>query len=96
MTTSTASPIALPETAPAAARAVFRLLQRLRVGTLDVQLPDGSMAHFGSGGAPRAAMRLHDWGHLCACGLSVVIHASGCWDAHRLSNSTSLSRVVRA
>ena len=37
---STASAaFALPPTAPAAARAVFRLLKQLRVGTLDVQLP---------------------------------------------------------
>jgi cyclopropane-fatty-acyl-phospholipid synthase len=68
MTTSTASAIALPQTAPAAARAVFRLLRQLRVGTLDVQLPDGSMAHFGSGGEPRAAIRLHDWS-VCAAAL---------------------------
>jgi cyclopropane-fatty-acyl-phospholipid synthase len=70
MTTSTASPLALPETAPAAARAVFRLLERLRVGTLDVQLPDGSQAHFGSGrtGEPRAAIRLHDW-RVCSAAL---------------------------
>ena len=68
MTTSTASPIALPETAPAAARALFRLLRQLRVGTLDVQLPDGSMAHFGNGGEPRAALSLHDWS-LCAAAL---------------------------
>ena len=68
MTTSTASPIALPETAPAAARALFRLLRQLRVGTLDVQLPDGSMAHFGNGGEPRAAISLHDWS-LCAAAL---------------------------
>ena len=68
MTTSTAFPTALPETAPAAGRAVFRLLRQLRVGTLDVQLPDGSMAHFGSGGEPRAAIRLHDWS-VCAAAL---------------------------
>jgi len=68
MTTSIATPIALPETAPAAARAIFRLLRQLRVGTLDVQLPDGSMAHFGSGGEPRAAIRLHDWS-VCAAAL---------------------------
>lgn len=68
MTTSTASPIALPDAAPAAARAVFRLLRQLRVGTLDVQLPDGSMAHFGHGGGPRAAIRLHDWS-VCAAAL---------------------------
>ena len=69
MTTSTASPIALPAAAPGAARAVFRLLRQLRVGTLDVQLPDGSMAHFGHGGAPRAALRLHDWS-VCAAVLN--------------------------
>ena len=57
MTTSTASPFALPQAAPAAARAVFRLLRQLSVGTLDVQLPDGAQAHFGSGLAPRASLR---------------------------------------
>ena len=69
--TSTASPFALPQTAPAAARAVFRLLKALRVGTLDVQLPDGTQAHFGSSaapGEPRAAIRLHDWA-VCAAAL---------------------------
>ncbi len=64
-TTSTRSAFALPQTAPAAARAVFRLLKQLKVGTLDVQLPDGSQAHFGGGvgghDEPRAAIRLHDW-----------------------------------
>ena len=74
MTTSTASDASrldLPDTAPAAARAVFRLLQQLRSGTLDVQLPDGSMAHFGGAtaqGEPRAALRLHDWS-VCAAAL---------------------------
>jgi cyclopropane-fatty-acyl-phospholipid synthase len=70
MTTSTtlASAALLPAGAPAAARAVFRLLQRLRVGTLDVQLPDGSQAHFGSGRAPRAALRLHNWS-VCSAAL---------------------------
>ena len=49
--------MALPPGAPAAARTVFRLLGRLAVGTLDVQMPDGSQARFGRGieGAPRAA-----------------------------------------
>ena len=53
----------LPETAPAAARVVFRLLAKLRHGTLDVQLPDGSTARFGTQlpGQPRAAMRLQSW-----------------------------------
>lgn len=63
MTTTTADAFALPESAPAAARTVFRLLRRLAIGTLDVQLPDGSLAHFGTGreGEPRASMRLLDW-----------------------------------
>ena len=53
----------LPPSAPAAARAVFAMLRRLQVGTLDVQLPDGSQARFGSGaaGEPHAAVRLHNW-----------------------------------
>jgi cyclopropane-fatty-acyl-phospholipid synthase len=53
--------IAPPAGAPAAARAVFRLLQSLSVGTLDVQMPDGSQARFGSSPEPRAAIRLVDW-----------------------------------
>jgi len=59
---------ALPADAPAAARAVFRLLRKLRHGTLDVQLPDGSHARFGDGAEPRAAIRLADWS-VCASAL---------------------------
>jgi cyclopropane-fatty-acyl-phospholipid synthase len=71
MNTSTASfAPALPAAAPAAARAVFRLLRGLRCGTLDLQLPDGAQAHFvGSATAePRAALRLHNW-HMCGAAL---------------------------
>ena len=62
--------MALPPGAPPAARTVFHLLARLKVGTLDVQLPDGSQARFGSGaeGSPRAALRLVDWS-VCAAAL---------------------------
>ena len=61
-TTTIPSPAnVLPPSAPAAVRAVFRLMQRLRHGTLDVQLPDGSVTRFGRGDAPRAAIRLRDW-----------------------------------
>ena len=67
-TTSTASRFELPASAPAAARAVLRLLQGLQHGTLDVQFPDGSQARFGQGGEPRAAMRLHDW-QVCGAAL---------------------------
>ena len=40
---------------------MFRLLRELRVGSLDVQLPDGTQAHFGGQDKPRAAVRLVDW-----------------------------------
>jgi cyclopropane-fatty-acyl-phospholipid synthase len=64
------TPFALPDSAPASARAVFRLLKRLQHGTLDVQLPDGTQAHFGSGadGEPRAGIRLLDWS-VCSAAL---------------------------
>ena len=58
---SRTAPAAPPHAVPAAARAAFALLRRLQVGTLDLQLPDGAQARFGSTGAPRAALRVHDW-----------------------------------
>jgi cyclopropane-fatty-acyl-phospholipid synthase len=60
---TTFASLSLPDTAPTAARAVFKLLGGLRHGTLDVQLPDGSAAHFGTlaEGEPRAAIRLRNW-----------------------------------
>jgi cyclopropane-fatty-acyl-phospholipid synthase len=62
--------IALPEATPAAAHAVLHLLKGLTHGTLDLQLPDGSSAHFGTlaAGEPRAAMRLHNW-NVCSAAL---------------------------
>jgi cyclopropane-fatty-acyl-phospholipid synthase len=62
-TTSLPTTTALPDTAPATARAVFRLLKNLKHGTLDIQLPDGSGLHFGqaSDGGLRASMRLINW-----------------------------------
>lgn len=66
--TTTACPtLSLPRSAPAAARAVFSLLGRLRTGTLDVQLPDGQQLRFGHGraGEPQATLRLHNW-RICA------------------------------
>ncbi|MBC7993028.1 MAG: class I SAM-dependent methyltransferase [Rhizobacter sp.] len=60
----------VPEGAPAAARAVFRLLKNLKHGTLDVQLPDGSHTRFGSptSGELRAAIRLRNW-NVCGAAL---------------------------
>ena len=71
MTTLTrGSEPALAPSAPAAARAVFRLLAQLRYGSLDVRLPDGTMAHFGNeaSGGPRAAIALRNW-NACAAAL---------------------------
>lgn len=61
MNTTTLTLTELPAEAPAAARAVLRLLRNLRVGTLDLQLPTGAIARFGSGDLPHAAMRLVNW-----------------------------------
>jgi cyclopropane-fatty-acyl-phospholipid synthase len=68
MTTTATSALALPRTAPASARAIFKLLGRLAHGTLDVQLPDGEQLRFGHGDAPRAAIRLVDW-RVCSAAL---------------------------
>ncbi|MEP7303832.1 MAG: cyclopropane-fatty-acyl-phospholipid synthase family protein [Caldimonas sp.] len=71
MTTLTRFPEpTLTPTAPAAARAVFGLLAQLRYGSLDVRLPDGTMAHFGldGSGGPRAAISLRNW-NPCAAAL---------------------------
>ncbi len=63
MSTTTFPTAALPDTAPVAARAVFRLLKNLKHGSLDIQLPDGSGMHFGHAaeGELRASMRLLNW-----------------------------------
>lgn len=63
----------LPQEAPATARMAMRLLRQLRVGSLDLQLPDGSSARFGQAAevgssAPRAALRLHNW-RVCAAAM---------------------------
>jgi cyclopropane-fatty-acyl-phospholipid synthase len=48
---------------PAAARWALQLLERLAHGTLELTLPDGRRALFGSG-APHAQVRLHSWAPL--------------------------------
>lgn len=67
-TNSSAAPFALPNGAPAAARTAFKLLSRLKYGTLTLQLPDGSMRRFGSGEAPTASLRLVNW-KVCSAAL---------------------------
>jgi cyclopropane-fatty-acyl-phospholipid synthase len=66
--TSSRAAAQLPQGAPAAARAVIRLLGELRVGTLDVQFPGGGQARYGKGDEPRAAIRLNDW-RVCSAAL---------------------------
>ena len=59
MNSTTLAP-ALPRGTPAAARTALRLMQRLQRGSLTVQLPDGTLQHFGShqGDGPAAAITL--------------------------------------
>ena len=55
--------VARADSAPAAARAVFRLMRELKHGTLTVQAPDGGALNFGSadGGELRASICLRNW-----------------------------------
>ena len=69
MNTTTANTLQLPPAAPAAARAVLALLRGLKVGSLHVQLPDGSQARFGTQDRPAAAIRLLDW-RACSAALA--------------------------
>jgi cyclopropane-fatty-acyl-phospholipid synthase len=70
MTSSALNPILASASAPAAARAVFRLMQSLKHGTLNIRLPDGGTVNFGStvDTELRAAIRLHNW-NPCAAAL---------------------------
>jgi len=58
----------LPRNAPAAARTVMQLLQRLQHGSLSLQLPDGTVQRFGSTDGPHASLRLHNW-NVCGAAL---------------------------
>lgn len=91
------APPTLPESAPPAARAVFRLLGGLRHGSLDVQLPDGGSLHFGAlrEGEPRAAIRLRNW-KVCAAALQsgdigfAESYLAGDWTSPDLSTLLTL------
>ena len=60
-TASRSSAAALPRGIPAAARTALQLLQRLQHGALTLQLPDGTLRHFGHGNGPVAAIALKNW-----------------------------------
>ncbi len=68
--TTTAPGFSLPADAPAAARTVLGLLQRLAHGSLTVCLPDGSVQHFGAapGSGPTASLTLRNW-NACSAAL---------------------------
>ena len=67
-TTAPRSALPLPAGTPAAARTALNLLQRLQHGHLTVQLPDGSLRHFGQGGGLAAAITLRNW-NVCGAAL---------------------------
>jgi cyclopropane-fatty-acyl-phospholipid synthase len=70
LNSTTAPRFALPQDAPAAARRVLGLLRRLAHGSLTVQLPDGSVQHFGGtpGQGPTASLTLRNW-RVCGAAL---------------------------
>ncbi|WP_119290112.1 SAM-dependent methyltransferase [Azohydromonas sediminis] len=70
MSTTTTASLALPASAPRAARLVLNMLQHLQRATLDVQLPDGHQLRFGNPAdtGPRGAIRLRTW-DVCAAAL---------------------------
>jgi cyclopropane-fatty-acyl-phospholipid synthase len=63
-----ANTLTIPPGTPAAARTVMKLLQRLRYGSLTLQLPDGSMQRFGADAYPHATLHLRNW-NVCAAAL---------------------------
>lgn len=70
MTSSTLTPSRRTGSTPAAARAVFKLMESLQHGTLNIRLPDGGTLNFGtpSEGGLRAAIILRNW-NPCAAAL---------------------------
>ena len=60
-TASSTATFVFPQGTPAAARTTLRWLQRLQHGSLTLQLPDGTLQHFGHGGGPVAAITLRNW-----------------------------------
>ena len=91
---------AIPDGAPGAARTAFKLLLRLKHGTLTVQLPDGSLQRFGSGKAPLASLHLHNWSPCGAALRSGDIgfaesYIAGDWSTPHLTDLLALLIVNR-
>lgn len=92
--TCTTAPVAVtpatssPRRMPAAAHRALQLLARLTHGSLTLQLPDGSLRHFGKGGAasgegqtPAATLVLHNWSVFGAALRSGDIGVAEAWIA---------------
>jgi cyclopropane-fatty-acyl-phospholipid synthase len=63
-TTTSPTAFTLPHDTPAAARTVIKLLERLQHGSLTLELPDGSVRHFGqvnAGQTPSATLHVKHW-----------------------------------
>ena len=84
----------IPSNAPAAARTCLRLLQRLKHGSLAVQMPDGSMQHFGQSSTEatiHGSLNLHSW-NACAAALKsgdigfAESYIAGEWSTPHLAN----------
>ncbi len=98
MRSNTAHPTSATSTKgmPAAARTVFALLRRLEVGSLTVQLPDGSVQRFGQQAQPHGTLCLHNWKPFAAALKSGDIgfaesYIAGDWTS---SNLTELLRLL--
>ena len=98
--TSTVSALTLPAGAPAAARSAFKLLARLKHGTLTLQLPGGSIQRFGSGVEPMASLHLHNW-NVCGAALRsgdigfAESYIAGDWSTPQLTDLLRLLIVNR-
>ncbi len=90
------SSLAIPRGTPAAARAVLKLLQRLRHGSLTLHFPDGTMQRFGADALPHATLHLNNW-NVCAAALKsgdigfAESYIAGDWST---PNLTELLRVL--
>ena len=98
--TSAPAAFAIPDSAPGAARTAFKMLLRLKHGTLTVQLPDGSLQRFGSGKAPLASLHLHNWSPCSAALHSGDIgfaesYIAGDWSTPHLTDLLALLIVNR-
>ena len=72
-TSSTPSATQNAAAAPASARTVLKLLQRLRHGSLTLHFPDGRMQRFGGEALPHATLHLKNWNVFSAALLRVLV-----------------------